>query len=135
MWEVRSVNDIRDEEIELLQPQDKGGNKDTADSDRRNIESVTLRTESYQSSCRLTVYVFAIITVLMLIFACAALGSSVTSDRKALFHVNGTMPSVVVASGECETLKYVNLTLVLLINIVGTIVLGCSNYLQQSKFL
>ena len=139
MYDVRSINDPYDEGIELLGVQDRslqdrsGQPKDTADSDIMTIESVALRTESYQSTCRLIVYAFATITVLLMIFACAAFGSSIASSRKAQYHVNGTMPSVVMASGECDTLKYVNLTLVLLINCVGTVIIGCSNYLQQGK--
>ena len=134
MWEGRHRQDTNDEEYELLQTPDTTRNRDGADGDTREITSVNLRTESYQSTSRLIVYVFTIITALMLIFTCATFGSSIASNRKAKFHIQGIMPSVNLASGQCETLKYVNLTLHLIINCIGTVIIGCSNYLQQSGF-
>lgn len=135
MWDARYRKDTYVEEYELLTTKDISRNNDEADGDTRSITSVNLRTESYQSTSRLIVYVFTVITALMLIFTCATFGSSLASNRKAKFHIDVIMPSVDLASGECETLKYVNLSLHLLINCVGTIIIGCSNYLQQSKSL
>jgi nicotinamide riboside transporter PnuC len=133
MWEARHRKDTNDEEYELLPTPETTRNKDGDDGDTRTITSVNLRTESYQSTSRLIVYVFTIITALMLIFTCATFGSSVASNRKAKFHIDGIMPSVNLASGQCETLKYVNLSLHLIINCIGTVIIGCSNYLQQSN--
>jgi hypothetical protein len=127
----RQRNDGYEDEYELL---DAGSNKDSGDSISRSIASVKLRTLSYQSTARLIVYFFIVLTALLLIGTCAVLGSSITSKRKAEFNVNGIVPSVGIAGGECETLKYVNLILHLLINCLGTAIIGCSNYLQQSMF-
>jgi hypothetical protein len=135
MWEVRKINDAQEDEFELLRPSDAISTKDSADSDRRSLASVTLRTESYQSTSRLIIFLFCFITALLLILTCATFGSSITSNRKSEFNVQGIMPSVNVGSGNCETLKYANLTLHLIINCLGTIIIGCSNYLQQSMFL
>ena len=130
---MRLRNDGYEEEYELLRTPDTAVNsKDHADGDTRSLTSVHLRTESYQSTSRLIVYVFCLITALLLIFTCATFGSSIASNRKAIFGITGIMPSVNVATGECETLKFVNLTLHLIINCIGTVIIGCSNYLQQS---
>src|SRR5271169_2543319 len=129
-------NDPYEEEYELLNATDTTGNsKDYADGDTRSLTSVHLGTESYQSTSRLIVYVFFLITALLLIFTCATFGSSIASNRKAIFGIKEIMPSVNVTTGDCETLKYVNLTLHLLINCIGTVIIGCSNYLQQSRSL
>jgi hypothetical protein len=135
MGGIRHRHDSNDEEYELLRPDSVLYKDSGADGDTRSIASVNLRTESYQSTSRLIVYLFCGITALLLIFTCATVGSSITSNRKAIFHITGIMPSVNLATGECETLKYVNLTLHLLINCIGTIIIGCSNYLQQSTSL
>jgi hypothetical protein len=131
MWKSRHRKDPSIEEYELLTAPETGLN-DGADGDTSSLQSVKLRTESYQSTTRLIVYVFTAITAFMLIFTCAAVGSSLVSNRKAEFHIEGVMPSVILTSGDCETLKYVNLSLHFLINCLGTVIIGCSNYLQQS---
>jgi hypothetical protein len=131
MWEAR---DLQDDEYELLpRAIDPLPANDGADGDVRSMSSVNIRTESYQSTARLIVWAFALIAALLLVFTCAAFGSSLTSNKKAFFHVSGVMPSVSLGSGDCETLKYVNYSIHLLINCVGTIIIGCSNYLQQSN--
>ena len=136
MWGAQHRHDTHDDEYELLRTPDTALYKDSgADGATRSIASVNLRTESYQSTSRLIVYFFSGITALLLIFTCATFGSSITSNRKARFNIKGIMPSVNLATGECETLKYVNLSLHLLVNCIGTIIIGCSNYLQQSMSL
>ena len=131
MWEVRRRKDNDGEDIELLTP-DTSRFQDGPDGDTKSIAPSRIRTESYQSTSKLIVYLFCGITALLLIFTCATLGSSISSPRKAKFHISRIMPSVNLATGECETLKYVNLSLHLIINCIGTIIIGCSNYLQQS---
>lgn len=130
----RPQNDGYQEEYELLRPTETGSSKDGADSISKSIASFKLLTQSYQSAARLIAYYFIILTALLLIATCAIFGSSMTSNRKAKFHVDGIVPSVSIASGQCETLKYVNLIMHLLINCLGTAIIGSSNYLQQSKF-
>jgi hypothetical protein len=42
------------------------------------------------------------------------------------------MPSVTLASGDCNNLKYANWALDLIINCIGTAIIASSSYLQQS---
>ena len=130
MWEVRQPED---DEYELLNLAEQNRTKDTSDSDAKAISSVKLETESYQSTSRLIVYLFTFITAVFLVLTSAALGSSIASNKKAKFNISNILPSVGIQSGDCDTLKYVNLTFHLLINCLGTIIIGCSNYLQQSN--
>jgi hypothetical protein len=133
MWGDRQHNDGYDEQYELLRPSDAGASRDNADGDSRKILFVKLATLSYESTVRLIIYFLIVLTALLLIATCAVFGSSITSIRKARYNVSGIVPSVSITSGNCETLKYVNLVMHLLINCLGTAIIGCSNYLQQSE--
>ena len=130
---MRHRIDPNDEEYELLRPSET--QQDSSDGDQKSMLSVTLRTISYQSTSRIISYWFIGLTVMMIVITCATLGASFASNQKAKFHItDGIMPSVNLVSSDCESLKYVNLTLHLLINCLGTVIIGCSNYLQQSTF-
>lgn len=133
MWEVRGRSDVEDT-YEMLTTTETLNNTDGADSDIRRISSVNFGSESYQSTSRLIVHGLCVLSALFLIVTCVAVGNSIGSTRKAFFHIDGIMPSVTLATGNCDSLKYANLSLHLFINCIGTIIIGCSNYLQQSMF-
>jgi hypothetical protein len=134
MWEVRGKSDVEEDTYEMLTTTEALNNTDGADSDIRRISSVNFGSESYQSTSRLIVHGLCVLSALFLIVTCVAVGNSIGSTRKAFFHIDGIMPSVTLATGDCDSLKYANLSLHLFINCIGTIIIGCSNYLQQSMF-
>jgi hypothetical protein len=135
MWEVRPKGDVDEDVYEMLTTTETQNRGDGTDSDIRTISSVKFGTESYQSTSRLIVHGLCILTALFLIATCVAVGNSIGSTKKVFFNITGIMPSVTLATGDCDSLKYANLSLHLFINCVGTIIIGCSNYLQQSMFL
>jgi hypothetical protein len=132
MWEVRNQTGY-DEEYEMLTAQSSGSHRrGHDDTDKKAINTVNYKTESYQSTARILVWALCVLTGLMLIITCATVGSSIASTRKSLFGITGIMPSINLTDGDCDSLKYPNLILHLLINCIGTIIIAASNYLQQS---
>ena len=132
MW----TNKSRDREnYEMLDRAAASRGKGCGDVDVRAIQTVKYKEESYQSTARILVWALCVITGLLLILTSTTIGTAVCSDRKSVFNIQGIMPSINLASGDCDSLKLPNLILVLFVNFVGTIVIGASNYLQQSKVL
>jgi hypothetical protein len=128
MWEVRQGRGANDA-YEMLSP---SGTQDSADSDRTTITSFRYALDSYQSTSYIIAYLLLTLTALFLGFTLAALGTSVASPNKATFGIVGIMPSVTLASGDCNNLKYANWALDLIINCIGTAIIVSSSYLQQS---
>lgn len=121
----------QEEEHELLAPTESlgSGGDDTA------IDTLTkfkLGSQSYQATAQIIVWTFISLTAMLVIFAATTVISSLASKRKSQFDIAGIMPSVNLATGACEQLKYVNWTLHLIVNGVATIIIACSNYMQQS---
>jgi hypothetical protein len=135
MWEVRSQqSEVHGEEYEMLTATEAAQHaKEAGDSDTNALERVQYRRESYQSTAYIITHGLCVLTGLMLVATCATFGSSIASNRKKEFNIDSIMPSVDLARGDCDTLKYANLAFHLFINCIGTIIIGCSNYLQQSS--
>jgi len=131
MWEVRKSGFSQHDSYEMLTATESLATRDGGDMDTRTIASTNYHTESYQSTARIIVHALCGLTALFLIATCVTVGSSLASDRKQLFQTGQVMPSVALATGDCDTLKYANLILHLFINCVGTLIIGASNYLQQ----
>jgi hypothetical protein len=133
VWDRNHKDPSQEEEHELLAPTETlGGGGDDADSGVDTLTKVKLGSHSYQATAQIIVWTFISLTALLVIFAATTVISSLASKRKSIFDIAGIMPSVNLASGPCEQLKYVNWTLHLLVNGVATIIIGCSNYMQQS---
>ncbi|SRR5579862_3359539 len=131
MWDVRKSSDAHEESYEMLTATEAFASRDGGDMDTRTLTSTNYHTESYQSTSRIIVHGLSALTALFLIATCVTVGSSLASDRKETFQTGQVMPSVALARGDCDTLKYANLVLHLFINCIGTIIIGASNYLQQ----
>lgn len=134
MWDVRKSGDVHEESYEMLTATEALASRDGGDMDTRTLTSTNYHTESYQSTSRIIVHGLCALTALFLIATCVTVGSSLASDRKDEFQTGQVMPSVALARGDCDTLKYANLFLHLFINCVGTIIIGASNYLQQGMY-
>jgi len=132
-WARKQTDLTQEEEHELLTPETGRGVADGADTDIGLITEFKLGSTSYQSTAQIIVWTCISLTTVLVIFAATAVISSLASERKKTFHISTIMPSVNLASGPCEQLKYVNWTLHLLINSVATIIIACSNYMQQSN--
>jgi hypothetical protein len=131
-WD-RNIKDLsQEEEHELLAPTEtpRGGADDDTGID--TITKFKLGSHSYQATSQIIVWTFISLTALLVVFAATAVISSLASKRKSQFDIADIMPSVNLASGPCEQLKYVNWMMHLLINGVATIIIACSNYMQQS---
>ena len=133
MWEVHG-RDIGKDDYQVLTSAISPTN-DGIDSDTTTIASVSYGVNSYQSTSYIITHGLSFLTSLLLVLTCATLGASIASPNKKLFGIQGIMPSVTVASGNCDQLKYANYTLHLVTNCIGTIIIACSNYLQQSTLL
>ena len=131
-WESHVANARDDEEYEMLTRPATASAKALGDSDVKTITSVKYKQESYQSTARIIIWAICILTGLFLILTSTTLGSAIASNRKSSLNIQGIMPSIVIASGDCDSLKFANLSLHLFINCIGTIIIGASNYLQQS---
>jgi hypothetical protein len=132
-WDRNHKDPSQEEEHELLAPTESlGGGGDGADTDMDTLTNFKLGSQSYQATAQIIVWTFISLTALLVIFAATTVISSLASKRKSQFDIAGIMPSVNLASGPCEQLKYVNWTLHLLVNGVATIIIACSNYMQQS---
>jgi len=131
MWEVRKSGVAHQDSYEMLTATESLATRDGGDMDTKAITSINYHTESYQSTSRIIVHGLCALTGLSLIATCVTVGSSLASDRKQTFQTGQVMPSVALARGDCDTLKYANLFLHLFINCVGTVIIGASNYLQQ----
>lgn len=134
-WDRNPKDLTQEEEHELLTPETARGGADGADTDIGLITKFKLGSNSYQSTAQIIVWTFVSLTTLLVIFAATAVISSLASKRKAQFHISNIMPSVNLATGPCDQLKYVNWMLHLLINGVATVIIACSNYMQQSMSL
>jgi hypothetical protein len=130
-WDRNHKDPSQEEEHELLsQTETLGGGDD--DTGVNTLTKFKLGSHSYQATAQIIVWTFISLTALLVIFAATTVISSIASKRKSIFDISGIMPSVNLASGPCEQLKYVNWTLHLIVNGVATIIIGCSNYMQQS---
>jgi hypothetical protein len=127
MWEVRRGSGA--DNYEMLSPRDV---KDGLDSDTSTLTPVRYGVDSYQNTSYLIIYVLTGLTAVFSVFTFSALGASIASSSKQIFGIDGIMPSVTLASGDCDQLKYVNWSLDLINNSLGTAIIACSNYLQQS---
>jgi hypothetical protein len=134
MWEVRKSGVAHQDSYEMLTATEALATRDGEDMDTKTITSINYHTESYQSTSRIIVHALCALTALFLLATCVTVGSSLASDRKQKFQTGQVMPSVALARGDCDTLKYANLFLHLFINCVGTVIIGASNYLQQGIY-
>lgn len=132
VWDRNHKDPSQEEEHELLTPETTRGGADGADTAEGLITKFKLRSDSYQSTAQIIVWTFISLTALLLVLAATTVISSLASKRKAEFGIANIMPSVNLATGACEQLKYVNWTMHLLVNSVATIIIACSNYMQQS---
>jgi hypothetical protein len=132
MWEVQGRGPANDDYEMLTPSSDTIHARDATDMDSATITSVRYGLHSYQSTSYLIIYSLCLITALLLILTIATIGASIASPNKTIFAITGIMPSVTFASGDCDQLKYANYALHLLINCLGTGIVACSNYLQQS---
>jgi hypothetical protein len=130
MWKGKQRDD---EEYEMLTRPNISIARDTDDGDAAVINGAKYRQESYQSTARIIVWALCVLTGLLLILTSTTLGSAIASNRKSTFNISGIMPSIDVTSGDCDSLKLANLTLHMFVNCVGTVIIGASNYLQQSN--
>jgi hypothetical protein len=121
------------EEYEMLNHAARGTADDSGDGDVVAMRAIKYGQESYQSTARILVWVLCVLTGLLLILTSTTIGSAIASNRKSLLNIQGIMPSVNIAIGDCDSLKFPNLVLILFINLVGTVIIGVSNYLQQSS--
>jgi hypothetical protein len=118
--------------LQRLQGLETPSQVDTFDTAPESMTGVRMLAPSYQSTARLIVWAFLSIAALFTAFASMAVFSSIASKRKVEYNISYISPSVNLASGPCESLKYVNWALHLLINCVATVVISGSNYMQTS---